>query len=258
MQQRRNLYRHLIVNEEHKVIYCQIPKVACTQVKRIFQALNGNYQSVYEVKSVDILPFTYLEDKKFSEEQRRYMLKNFYKFMIVRDPIERLVSAYRNKLEDKSNPGMLLKELSKKMRKLFDARRQGYNKTKTAAYYITFPEFIHHIIETPLHELNQHWMPFNDLCRPCDIQYDFIGSLDNLKRDTTYVMKKVKLDETKYYVKKTIGSVKQTTRKSTANFLKDVPKDHFDRLVKMLQLDFELFGYSLPEFDSLDERYPSR
>ena len=54
IQQRRNLYRHLIVNEEHKVIYCQIPKVVCTQVKRIFQALNANYQSVNKVKSVDI------------------------------------------------------------------------------------------------------------------------------------------------------------------------------------------------------------
>ena len=49
--------------------------------------------------------------------------------------------------------------------------------------------------------------------------------------------------------------MRQITRKSKANFLKDVPKEHFDRLVKMLKLDFESFGYSLPEFDLFDERY---
>ena len=109
-----------------------------------------------------------MEDKTFSDEQRRYMLKNYYKFLIARDPMERLVSAYRNKLENKPNPSMLSKEVNKKIRKLFDDRHQGYNKTKIDAYYITFPQFVHHITETPSHELNQHWMPFNYLCRPFD------------------------------------------------------------------------------------------
>ena len=32
-----------------------------------------------------------------SEDEVSYMLKNYYKFIMYRDPVERLVSAYRNK-----------------------------------------------------------------------------------------------------------------------------------------------------------------
>ena len=38
-----------------------------------------------------------------SKEEALYRLKNYYKFAIVRNPLERLLSAYRNKLEPPLN-----------------------------------------------------------------------------------------------------------------------------------------------------------
>ena len=35
---------------------------------------------------------------KYNAEERRYRLQNYFKFMFVREPLERLVSAYRDKV----------------------------------------------------------------------------------------------------------------------------------------------------------------
>ena len=256
MQHKKNLYEHLIVNEEHKVIYCIVPKVGCTQLKRIFLLLNGVYSSIEEATDIhNMTKHTLICDKKFSEKQREHMLKNFYKFMIVRDPLERIVSAYRNKFEGKTMQSMLpwLQAIGKRI-----VEKYRYNNSDTDLQNvnsITFQEYIQNIIDTPSDELNEHWMPYNNLCRPCDTHYDFIGSIDTLIRDTSHIMKQIKADETKYYVKAKTALI--ATKKSTASFLKNLPKKNFERLVKIFKLDHELFGYSLPEFKSLDERYPA-
>ena len=255
IQQRKNLYEHLIVNEEHKVIYCVVPKVGCTQLKRIFLVLNGVYSSIEEATNIhNITKYTYIHDKKFSVKKREYMLKNFYKFMIVRDPLERIVSAYRNKWEGKTAQFMLpwLQSIGKRI-----VEKYRYSNKKTSlrkVNNITFLEYIHHIIDTPPHKLNAHWMPYNDLCRPCEIHYDFIGSIDTYMRDVEHIMRQIKADEGKHYVKSQTALMK--TKQLTAKFYKALPKEHFKRLVTMFKLDHELFGYSLPKFETLDERYP--
>ena len=259
MGRRKILHKRLIVNEEHKVIYCIVPKVGCTQLKRIFLVLNGVYSSIEEVTDIhDMTKHTYVFDKKFSDKKREYMLKNFYKFIIVRDPLERLVSAYRNKFEGKTMQFMppwklkIAKEIVKRYR--YNNEEIDLHKVNN----VTFPEYIHHIIDTPSLKLNAHWMPYRDLCRPCEIHYDFIGSMDTYMRDVKHIMRQIKADETKFYVYGKNRTTLIGTKKSTASFYKVLPKKHFDRLVKMFKLDHELFGYSLPELKSLDKRYQSK
>ena len=84
---------------------------------------------------------------------------------------------------------MLSKEVNKKIRKLFDDRNQGYNKTKTDAYYITFPQFVHHITETPSHELNQHWMPFTTFADRLIMTYNVISLIRlSTSNDTQHML----------------------------------------------------------------------
>ena len=40
-QSGKNYYAPIIVNDEYKVIFCYIPKVACSQWKRVFLALDN-------------------------------------------------------------------------------------------------------------------------------------------------------------------------------------------------------------------------
>ncbi|XP_028400652.1 carbohydrate sulfotransferase 14-like [Dendronephthya gigantea] len=177
--QRFNVLHHIIVNEKHKVLYCFIPKVGCSNMKRIFLVMQGLYPS------------------KFTEEQREHMLKNFYKFLLVRDPMERLASAYRNKWQNDRNVE-LHANLGKRI-----IEKYRYNNTRKAehGHDVSFTEFSRYLFDTPPWELNEHWITYEDICRPCNVKYDFIGSMDTIARDVPHLMRKIHADETKYHLK---------------------------------------------------------
>lgn len=87
--QRQSVLRHIIVNDEHKILYCYIPKVACSNMKRIFLVMQGLFSSIEKVDRDIMHKVTNsLDNKKYSMQQREYMLKNYFKFLIVRDPFE--------------------------------------------------------------------------------------------------------------------------------------------------------------------------
>uniref|UniRef100_A0A3P9M4W9 Carbohydrate sulfotransferase n=1 Tax=Oryzias latipes TaxID=8090 RepID=A0A3P9M4W9_ORYLA len=93
--------KNFIVDDKHGIIYCYIPKVACTNWKRTLIALN--YSEPYpdpmsfEHNWVhDFERFQYLND--FPKAEREAKLKHYTKFLFVRDPFVRLISAYRDKM----------------------------------------------------------------------------------------------------------------------------------------------------------------
>ncbi|CAB4002915.1 carbohydrate sulfotransferase 14 [Paramuricea clavata] len=252
--QRFNLFHHLIVNEEHKVLYCFMPKVGCSNMKRIFVVMEGLYPSVEKV-NIHIMnqEIVRLDNKKFTTEQQKYMLKNFYKFMIVRDPFERLVSAYRNKWQNKRNI-----ELHAHLGKTI-IEKYRYNNTRTVetGNDMSFTEYARYLIDSPPWEVNEHWMQYEELCRPCNVKYDFIGSIDTLSRDVTHAMRQIHVNETKHHLVHMRGTPLTKSKQTTADFLKELPRKYFDQLMAIYKTDHELFGYPLPKYETLDKRYTS-
>uniref|UniRef100_A0A3B3HTB4 Carbohydrate sulfotransferase n=1 Tax=Oryzias latipes TaxID=8090 RepID=A0A3B3HTB4_ORYLA len=97
--------KNFIVDDKHGIIYCYIPKVACTNWKRTLIALN--YSEPYPDPTSfehnwvhDSERFQYLND--FPKAEREAKLKHYTKFLFVRDPFVRLISAYRDKIRSYS------------------------------------------------------------------------------------------------------------------------------------------------------------
>ena len=250
--QRFNLFHHIMVNEKFKVLFCFIPKVGCSNMKRIFLVMDGLYSSV-ETVNIKKMNQEIVRLEKFPQEKREYMLKNFYKFMFVRDPYERLASAYRNKWLNNKNI-----ELHANLGRRIIAKYR-YNNTKEPQHGddVSFTEFVQYLTDNPPWDVNEHWMPYEDLCRPCNIQYDFIGSIDTLRRDVVHAMRQIHANETKYHMIKISGSPLTQSKKKSAGFLKELPKKYFDKLLAYFKRDHELFDYPLPEYETLDKRYPA-
>uniref|UniRef100_A0A8D2DCI4 Carbohydrate sulfotransferase n=1 Tax=Sciurus vulgaris TaxID=55149 RepID=A0A8D2DCI4_SCIVU len=91
--------RHVLVDDTHGLLYCYVPKVACTNWKRVLLALSGRARGdprsipAHEAHAPGRLPS--LADFSPAEINRR--LRAYLAFLFVREPFERLASAYRNK-----------------------------------------------------------------------------------------------------------------------------------------------------------------
>ncbi|XP_011911005.1 PREDICTED: carbohydrate sulfotransferase 10 isoform X5 [Cercocebus atys] len=90
----------IFVCDKHRILFCQTPKVGNTQWKKVLIVLNGAFPSIEEI------PENVVHDHEknglprlssFSDAEIQKRLKTYFKFFIVRDPFERLISAFKDK-----------------------------------------------------------------------------------------------------------------------------------------------------------------
>jgi len=100
----------LVVDEKHKILYCELPKVGCTNWKRtMLQLIHPDKYGSMKVENIKSPHgkkgdngYKYLSE--WPPEEQIKMIKSYYKFMFVRHPLERLLSAYRDKVRDEHRP----------------------------------------------------------------------------------------------------------------------------------------------------------
>lgn len=86
----------------HTKTFICLSQVACTNWKRILMILAGKWNDT-DVLSIPAslahTPGMFRNMSTFTKPERDFMLDNYHKMIIVRNPFERLLSAFRNKLE---------------------------------------------------------------------------------------------------------------------------------------------------------------
>jgi Sulfotransferase family len=102
-------YSGMLVDDVRRYIYCVIGKVSNTSWKRTLLKLSGHSTVGATLQRTEELSFSMVHRhaamgkvlKKmdnFTLDQIQFRLKNYFKFMFVREPLERLLSAYRDKM----------------------------------------------------------------------------------------------------------------------------------------------------------------
>ncbi|XP_057711109.1 carbohydrate sulfotransferase 11 isoform X2 [Corythoichthys intestinalis] len=243
--------KHLVVDEEHELLYCYVPKVACTNWKRVMMVLTGHgkYSDPMEIPSNEAhVPSNLKTLNQYSIAEINRRLKTYLKFLFVREPFERLVSAYRNKFTLKYNSSF---------HKRFGTRIvRRYRKNATAEALangadVTFKEFAEYLADPATRRdgpLNEHWQTVYQLCHPCHIRYDLVGKYETLEDDANYVLR-LAGEALRFpsYAKST-----RTTDAMTAQFFANVSTEQRQRLYQLYKLDFLMFNYSTPAYLRLD------
>lgn len=176
-----------IVSDEHRFIYFVVQKAACTSIKTALLPLfddpsqNGNSHEANPRKP-DIHKFfdnsPYQIKKRHLVRQLGNKYRDYFKFAFVRNPWDRLVSCYLDKLSD-GGPGL-------KSPPVLSARVYPG---------MPFAEFVGIVHETPDREANIHFKSqCSVICGRRDnetILADFVGRFENLKADFDTVAEKI-------------------------------------------------------------------
>ena len=237
-----SLSSRVIVLEKHKLVYCAIPKVATSVWKRILaKAVNVTLtKSVHrEIKD----KVTYLGH--FSSTKRKAILKKYKKFMFVRDPFERLLSAYRDCFWGewkRKDPGW--KNYRFKIREVL-MEKAGLQIQRDADN-TTFEEFVTflYLKQNDGSEYNGHWHQQFSHCLPCQVQYDYIGHYETLQDDALFILRKFKLQDKVVFPK----WHPTNTRALLHEYYSKLSAPKLSQLQKVYKEDFEAFGYTIPNF----------
>ncbi|XP_028933153.2 carbohydrate sulfotransferase 14, partial [Ornithorhynchus anatinus] len=180
---RRTVLRHLLVDDRHRFLYCYVPKVACSNWKRVLKVLAGALDSVdARLKMDHRRDLVFLAD--LPPREIRYRLRHYFKFLFVRDPLDRLLSAYRNKFGE-------VREYQRRYGAEIVRRYRPGARPDPPGDDVTFAEFLRYLVDEEPERMNEHWMPVYQLCQPCAVRYDFVGSYERLEADANAVLERV-------------------------------------------------------------------
>lgn len=256
----RAAFRNILVSDKNQLLYCMIPKVACSNWRRVLLVLEGYTENPEALGTADVHNNTFgllrpLSD--YSSDEIIFRLSTYYKFLFVRNPIERLTSAYRNKFVETERPFF---------KKIFGRYiLQKYRPEKPASEVekgegVTFRDFVQYIVDSPPEHrefVNSHWERYDRLCLPCLIYYDYIGKFETIEDDADYLLQLIDAKS-----KVSFPNIKSTYRvptKALSNFYyKSLSSDLQQRLVDKYEHDFDMFGYKKPGIMKDDERRKRR
>uniref|UniRef100_A0A2K5XEQ1 Carbohydrate sulfotransferase n=1 Tax=Mandrillus leucophaeus TaxID=9568 RepID=A0A2K5XEQ1_MANLE len=235
--QRRTLLRHILVSDRYRFLYCYVPKVACSNWKRVLKVLAGVLDSVdVRLKMDHRSDLVFLADLR--PEEIRYRLQHYFKFLFVRDPLERLLSAYRNKFGE-------IREYQQRYGAEIVRRYRAGAGPSPAGDDVTFPEFLRYLVDEDPERMNEHWMPVYHLCQPCAVHYDFVGSYERLEADANQVLEWVRAPPHVQFPARQAW-YRPASPESLHYHLCSAPRALLQDVLPKYILDFSLFAYPLP------------
>lgn len=195
-----------IVSDEHKIVFLNIKKVASSSITECMQSkLNANVE--------------FLWCKKYQD---------YFSFAFVRDPLDRLLSCYNNKIKAPN-----IKSSQTNIGIIFDK----YIVNKLFYKSMSFKKFLRAISSLDPSEYDPHCLP--QYIWVCDnnknIVVDFIGKFESLKSDFDYVLVKNNLP---------ILTLPHLNKTSFKEEVYDEETIELAKQVYGVQEDMEIFNYS--------------
>ena len=138
--------------------------------------------------------------------------------------------------------GPISRNINRKYRHL---RHNANERNQTDDGNATFEDFVNFLVRLDI--FDDHWKPFRNLCNPCSSQYDYIAKFETFNNDMEYLKQKINLTEEhrKYFFPKGNFATNFDLMKKT---FEKVPNELARQLYEKYREDFEVFGYSLPEW----------
>ncbi|XP_039277891.1 carbohydrate sulfotransferase 11-like [Nilaparvata lugens] len=251
------------INRKHHLIWCNVFKAASSSWMYNFNILAGYTPAYLRRTNTVALTLARRRYPRPSLAQLRHALNESLAFLVVRHPFERLLSAYRDKIQG-AWPNTPHEKLGQHIVSMyrFATTQQDKKSMKSKKSYNprwpTFSEFARYLID--VHRkgevLDMHWTPIIEFCTPCHIEFDIIAKFETLHEDQKYLIDLAGLG---HIIKP------EWKNPSKGRNTKEVISTYFSQLTirQMIQLyniyrfDFEVFDYSLDDYTRMAKLEPS-
>ncbi len=281
------LQLQLLVDRQHQLLYCPIPKAGTSSVRNLL--CTSDSDKTY-AKGENPIQCDYsfpihriVKLGIYHEEARSHFLTNYITVVVVRHPMDRLVSAFTDK--------MTYHREFYPWYKLFIIAKFRHGRSKTLSFYkqlfrmtgastleevigkinstgnnttlpwplspsdqlliteavthpVTFSEFVSFSLGYP----DPHWMSYSKLCPLCDVQNPYIIKIETMVRDWAGIIRRQNFSQHIGHKRFLRRSGWQTTNNCT--FFRRIPEmktldaDQIVRLLKKHSMDMKMFSYS--------------
>jgi len=236
-------YGHILCDDQNRVLFCAPPKTGSSFFKRLWLKYTRNVTNeqmfVHEKTYLRKYNLRYLSTYSQSEQKTR--LQTYFKFMLARHPMLRVLSTYREKLE--RNNTIYRQTVGRRIEKKYGRHDSAL---PPKGDNVTFEQFVHYIVDNNPLTYEHHWKPVSFLCHPCEIRYDYIAKLETSNVDYLHIFSHVQTipDSKRQLLKSTAEYKASTDNDRVRRYYGRIPANHIDSLERIYHLDLNLFGYT--------------
>lgn len=183
---------------------------------------------------------------------------NYFKFTVIRNPLERLVSSYRNKIEPPLSghsikfPNYIKRQILEQYRPV--VYQHWLNTGGSYNISITFPEFVEYYVDSFKEHLNPHIKPFSKLCHPCNIPFHFYIHFNEYSLDVAMVIDRVGMQREHYHNKSLYASVNERTASVMEGYFQTLTRMQRGKLYDTMRDELLLYYHLFPSERHMHQR----
>jgi len=224
-------FKEGIVLHKYKVIYFQIPKVACSSIKHVLAHFLEFSEK--ETEFIHLVDFPSIG----KEECTSGVYKRYYRFAFARNPWDRLWSCYCSKVATKKrNVGFRFE----------NGIHRSFLKYKSIEAGMSFDEFSRAVQNIPDDQSDPHFKSQHTFITGKDgkLLVDFIGHFENLQDDFRSVCRKTGLPE-RPLPQKNSRYPKHCNKEFTQHYSHYYSEEAKQIVSDRFRKDIELLGYRI-------------
>ena len=238
--QRTALADRIIVNEEHKLLFCPVPLASIGPWMKVLYLLGPRGK---QLKSTDEVPaselsrrenFVYLSS--FTPEEQEEKVEQYMKFMVTRHPFFRLAVAYKMKFE--ADNAFFHERYGREIVRLYRSGATG-EETGSDVKFSEFVEYLFHLGGEG--EMNEHWRPLDSLCLPCQVGYDYLLHYETLAADSNDLLRDARLLRRVPSLPRDAWD--HISTQYMQSLFRQISPAWIGQLVQRYQEDFDMFSY---------------
>lgn len=251
------------IDSTHGLVWCNIFKAASSTWLYNFNILGGYKEQYLRRSKKPPLVLARSHFPRPSIKQLQEALPESLSFLIVREPFERLLSAYRNKIE--GLPHRFYRKMGREIVTKYRKKNSNssVNPTSTGP---TFSEFVNYITDTAhsskAPKYDEHWAPYHSFCTPCHINFTVIAKLETLTRDQEYIIRRAGLENllmlSRHKDRPKMILNKARDGKNTNDLIKkyygQLSEEQLRKLYDIYGVDFEMFGYNFTKYYTIVQK----